>query len=260
MNKSIYDVIKKAFNELPDSVHKHYLPYPPEKLMDRFRWLLACGSIFCPDYKFKWPQLDWWQDDKFNSYLQSFGESQGMNSDRRWNMLQFLKQTEDVLGDTAECGAYTGASSYLICQQNLGSKKNRMHHIFDSFEGLSEPGPLDGTHWEKHALKATKDELVENLKSFSDRYKTYRGWIPERFSDVTDKTFCFVHIDVDLYEPTLESFRFFYPRLNSGGIIVCDDYGFGTCPGCTKAVTEFMNGKPETVIYPASGGCILIKK
>lgn len=28
MDKSIYEVIRNAFNELPDSVHKHYLPYP----------------------------------------------------------------------------------------------------------------------------------------------------------------------------------------------------------------------------------------
>lgn len=182
-----------------------------------------------------------------------------MNSDRRWNLYQFLKQTRDVQGDTVECGAYIGMSSYLICQENVEAKSGRMHHIFDSFEGLSEPGELDGTHWKKHALKATEDELNDNLTPFAGNYKTYKGWIPERFSEVKDKTFSFVHIDVDLHDPTLESYNFFYPRMETGAIIICDDYGFGTCPGCTEAVNKFMQDKPERLIYPASGGCILIK-
>src|SRR5207248_4885047 len=50
-------------------------------------------------------------------------------------------------------------------------------------------------------------------------------WIPDRFQDVDDWKFSFVHIDTDWPEPTSESLAFFYPRIEAGGIIVCDDYG-----------------------------------
>jgi len=38
-----------------------------------------------------------------------------------------------------------------------------------------------------------------------------------------DKTFLFVHVDVDLYEPTRDSIAFFYPRMNLGAVSLCDD-------------------------------------
>jgi hypothetical protein len=44
-----------------------------------------------------------------------------------------------------------------------------------------------------------------------------------------------------------------------GGIIVCDDYWFTTCPGATKAVDEFLADKPEKMLPLAQGGGFLIK-
>ena len=71
--------------------------------------------------------------------------------------------------------------------------------------------------------------------------------------------FSFVHIDVDLYDPTKDSISFFYDRLNADGIIVCDDYGFTTCPGATRACNEFLENKPEKMIALSGGGGFLIK-
>ena len=54
------------------------------------------------------------------------------------------------------------------------------------------------------------------------------------FWEIKDEKFSFIHIDVDLFEPTFESLKFFYPRLKKGGIIVCDDYNFTDFPGQKK--------------------------
>ena len=105
------------------------------------RRLLALKLIadkLLPDYRLTWSQMDWWHDKKFNDYLDRFDERKGFNSHRRWMLSQLLKLVEDVEGDTAECGVYLGASSWLIC--GLGRK----HHLFDSFEGRSAPGSRAG--------------------------------------------------------------------------------------------------------------------
>jgi predicted O-methyltransferase YrrM len=68
-----------------------------------------------------------------------------------------------------------------------------------------------------------------------------------------------VHIDVDLYNPTKDSLEFFCPRLRPGGIIVCDDYGFSSCPGATAACNEFLADKPEKMIGLSDGGGFLFK-
>ena len=98
-----------------------------------------------------------------------------------------------------------------------------------------------------------------NLSQFNF-VKYYKGWIPDRFSEVQMLTFSFVHIDVDLYQPTLDSIAFFYERLNKGGIMICDDYGFITCPGAKKAMDDFFRDKTEPVIMLTTGQAFIIKQ
>lgn len=225
----------------------------------RFKVLSRVGRIVMPEYRFKWPQLDWWNDPLFNEYLGLFDELDGMNTDRRWMLYQLIRLVGNVPGDTAECGVYKGAGSYLICKVNQeNSLHHRTHHVFDSFEGLSLPSNLDGDYWTEGDLSCSLETVTKNLSEF-ETVLLYKGWIPQRFSDVQHKKFCFVHIDVDLFQPTLDSFEFFYPRMNEGGIIVCDDYGFTTCPGVKTALDQFLQNKKEKMVSLSGGGGFLIK-
>jgi hypothetical protein len=225
----------------------------------RFRLLMRLGGLLYPGYRFKWPQMDWVSDARFNAYLARFGEQSGLNAERRWMVKELMRLTEDVPGDTAECGVYEGAGSYLICEMNAASQKHRRHHhIFDSFEGVSAPSKFDGASWSKGDMARGEDLVRRNLAGH-EAFTLYKGWIPERFGDVADRRFSFVHIDVDLYEPTLASLRFVYDRMGERGIIVCDDYGFTTCPGATLAVHEFLDDKPEKMVALTGGGGYLVK-
>lgn len=210
-------------------------------------WLL-------PDYRLTWHQMGWWHDPEFNAYLDRFNERKGFNTHRRWMLSQLLRPVENVEGDTAECGVYLGASSWLIC------KLGRTHHLFDSFEGVSEPGPEDGSYWTKGRFAVQLAQVLENLKPFADQIVVHQGWIPDRFPEVADRKFAFVHIDVDLYQPTHDSIAFFYPRLSDGAVLLCDDYACTTCPGATKAIDEYLSDKPEKMIALDAGGGFFIKQ
>lgn len=224
----------------------------------RFLTLKSLASILVPEYRFKHPQMQWWTDPAFNDYLHKFGESDGMNSDRRWMLSQLLRLVADVPGDTAECGVFSGSSSHVICSANQTATQPRKHHMFDSFEGLSTPDEVDGSHWTKGDLAYGVERVKENLHEF-DATAYYPGWIPDRFEDVADLQFAFVHIDVDLHQPTRDSIAFFYPRMSEGGVIVVDDYGFTSCPGATTAVDEFLADKPEKMLSLSAGGGFLIR-
>jgi hypothetical protein len=225
----------------------------------RFELMKFVAGLFYPSYRFKWPQMGWWDDGDFTRYLGRFGELGGMNTDRRWMLGQLLRLTRDVPGDTAECGVYLGASSYLICRFNerLGGGL-RQHLMFDSFEGLSAPAAVDGSYWGEGDLSAPLEAVKKALAEFPDT-AYLKGWIPSRFAEVADRRFSFVHIDVDLHGPTRDSMEFFYSRMSPGGIILCDDYGCTTCPGATKAVDEFLRDKPEKMIALCSGGGFMIR-
>ena len=227
---------------------------------ERFDLLVECAAKLVPTYRLGWYQVDWWADADFEEFLQKFGEPRSLNAHRRWTVKQLIRLTAGLPGDTAECGAYKGATSWLITDANRKNGAHpRVHHIFDSFEGLSDPGENDLPYWKRGALACGIDEVRASFAEFGDAVKLYQGWIPSRFAEVDRRTFCFVHIDVDLYEPTRDSIAFFYERLTHGGVIVCDDYGFATCPGATRACDDFLASKPEKMLELPDGGGFFIK-
>lgn len=224
----------------------------------RFQLLRRLVRLAMPQYRLKWYNLDWWHDADFNAYLSRFGEADGLNIDRRWIVHQLLRLVADIGGDTAECGVFQGATSFLICKANEQTKFERTHFMFDSFEGLSEPNPQDGVSWHKGDLATTEDLARQRLQGCKNT-AFMKGWIPTRFCEVADRRFAFVHIDVDLYEPTRDSIEFFYPRLNEGAILVVDDFGFSSCPGATRAVEQLTENLAEKMIALPDGGGFLIK-
>ena len=52
--------------------------------------------------------------------------------------------------------------------------------------------------------------------------------------------YSYVHIDVDLYEPTKESINYFWPKMVYGGVLICDDYGSYKTIGARKAMDDFL--------------------
>lgn len=214
------------------------------------------GAALLPGYRFSYNQFSWWRNEAFNRYLVRFGELDGMNTDRRFMVYELARMARAVPGDTAECGVFKGASSFLIClaQQETG----KHHHIFDSFAGLSPPGSRDGNYWKSGSLACSLEEVQSNLRDFPNVHY-YRGWIPDRFPSVVDCQFSFVHIDVDLEQPTYDSADFFWPRISPGGVLLCDDYGFTSCPGATLALDDYFASRPERVIALSGGGGFAIK-
>lgn len=226
----------------------------------RFQSLMILTKFFFSEYRFTWPQMLWWKNIKFNKFLFEFNEVYELNTHRKWMLSQLLRLTVNIPGDTAECGAYKGASSWLICNFVKNNKNSTRHYVFDSFEGLSKPCSVDGKYWKAGDLSVSEDYVLETLKEFSEFVEIKKGWIPERFSDVSENVFSFVHVDVDLALPTKDSIEFFYDRLSPGAVFLCDDYGFDTCPGVTSVIDEFLHDKPEKMLQLDAGGGFFIKR
>jgi hypothetical protein len=60
--------------------------------------------------------------------------------------------------------------------------------------------------------------------------------------------FCFVHLDVDVYQSTLDGLEFFFPRLQTGGVLLSHDYNSVSCPGVRRAFDEYFNGTVQDVV------------
>ena len=191
-----------------------------------------------------------WEDTPFVADYRRLVPGSQRSFERKYVVSQLVRAVKSVPGDMAECGVYNGATAYFMAQASQSSGVPRRLHLFDSFEGLSRPGESDGDYWRGGDLARPEQAARDALKDFSN-VDFYRGWIPQRFHEVSDRQFAFVHIDVDLYQPTLDSLTFFFPRLARGGVVVCDDYGFTTCPGATRAVqNSCATGRRRLFICP----------
>ena len=172
---------------------------------------------------------------------------------RHQNLVRLFALTEKVAGDVVECGCARGLSSLELCLAIAGNRpqwRGEGFHIFDSFEGLSEPQAEDLDVSGMDAGEAGRIQSMMHRGNMAFPLDQLRalfrpsfpgvtfnpGWIPASFAGLPERRYRFVHVDVDLYQPTLDAFAYFFPRLEAGGLIVTDDYNW---PGGRKAVDEF---------------------
>lgn len=159
-------------------------------------------------------------------------------------------------GDMAEVGVYQGGSAKLISE----AKGNKILHLFDTFTGLPQLSEAD-THfgvkfWKKNEFNNTSEDKVTKYLSKYNNVKTYQGKFPNTSEPVQNTRFSFVHLDVDLYQSTIDSLEFFYPRLIQGGIILTHDYH---SDGVYKAFAEFFKSKQISIIELTGSQCMIIK-
>lgn len=149
--------------------------------------------------------------------------------------------TRKLGGDVAEVGVYKGGSARLICE----AKGDRVLHLFDTFEGLPEVHEVDASSFSKGEYAASLSAVQTYLGGCSG-LEYHKGLFPCTGQAVMDRRFSFVHLDADLYESTLDSLGFFYPRMIPGGIIISHNYP--DAPGVKRAFHEFFDDKPEPVV------------
>lgn len=183
----------------------------------------------------------------------------------RRDMLILLMRTvveRKIPGQIAELGVYKGQTAKLFHHY----MPERTLHLFDTFEGFTDRGTADekaATGKNVHAQHFA-DTSLESVQKYicakNDNVHYYKGYFPDSVPpELENQNFAFVHLDADLYQPTIEGLKFFYPRMTRQGMIVVHDYN--TWIGARKAVDEFFSDKPELPIpMPDKSGTALIVK
>jgi O-methyltransferase len=153
-----------------------------------------------------------------------------------------LQSVHDKTGSLCEIGVYKGGTARLICRSNSGPVT-----LIDTFEGLPQACDKDNYH-KKGDFNDTSVEHVKRVLQDCSNYTIIKSRFPECVSELGSQQFKFVHIDVDLYQSVKDCLEWFYPRMVSGGWLILDDYGAGSCLGAKIATEEFLAGKPLTLM------------
>ncbi len=172
-----------------------------------------------------------------------------------WMIASLVDSVGNIPGEMAEVGTYQGATAGLIASVN--PKKSL--YVFDTFEGLPTPSRADGDgSW---VFRGNFEAGFEEVKSYLSQWhniQIYRGMFPESAQELGALRFSFVHLDVDLYESTLSSLKWFYPRMNRGAVLITHDYDY--CPGVREAFGEFLADKPDILIELPTNQAFFLKQ
>lgn len=163
-----------------------------------------------------------------------------------WFQVEQLKKN-NIPGAFAELGVYQGQTARAIHHMDT----SRTFYLFDTFEGFTEEDLAQETQTEdrfsKEMFAATSIEKVKKYINGNANLCFKPGFFPDTAKGLESEKFALVHLDADLYAPTIEALTFFYPRLNKGGVLIIHDYNHNW-DGVTKAINEFMGSIPESLI------------
>ena len=174
----------------------------------------------------------------------------------RYNLWTLARQVRGLSGAYAEAGVYDGGSARILCE----AKGAEHLHLFDTFTGMPETDPRADPHFAAGQFAHTSRQRVADYLAAFPNVHIHQGFFPATAVEVpADRLFKFVHLDLDIYRSTLDSLRFFYPRLVRKGIIISHDYGNVTAPGVKQAFDEFLAETDEPLVQLWDTQCVLIK-
>lgn len=168
-----------------------------------------------------------------------------------------------VAGAIVECGVWRGGSVMAIALTLLRlGDTSREIYLFDTFEGMTEPGSEDVKHTGETAADilatserdsdnwafASLDQVREAVLSVGypeERIHFVQGPVEETLPARETGAIALLRLDTDWYASTKHEIEHLYPLLSPGGALILDDYGH--YEGARRAVDEYFDshgGRP----------------
>jgi hypothetical protein len=168
-----------------------------------------------------------------------------------------------IPGAFAECGVWRGGSvlAMVLTLQELGADPRDVH-LYDTFEGMTEPTELDTSAHDPPALETWKEARERDERPWremfghdvfdersvertltatgypAERLHVVKGPVEETIPERAPERIALLRLDTDWYESTRHELEHLYPRLVEGGVLIIDDYGHWE--GARRAVDEYF--------------------
>lgn len=196
-----------------------------------------------------------------------------------WEAVNYVAQ-RNISGAFVECGVWRGGISMLMAKRAIDLGQKREKFLYDTFEGMSEPTEYDqdkhgvdaasllkhnsridesNSVWAYASQEAVQQNFLTTGCKVSD-VRFVKGKVEETIPQTLPEEIAILRLDTDWYESTRHELEHLYPRLQLGGVLLIDDYGYWA--GCRKAVDEYFSGsvpKPYMTILQ-NGGITAIKQ
>tara|TARA_R110002111_G_scaffold39594_2_gene74555 strand:- start:122 stop:937 length:816 start_codon:yes stop_codon:yes gene_type:complete len=165
-----------------------------------------------------------------------------------------------VEGDLVFIGIYRGGGALYLKSLFHKFGMNNTCWLFDSFDGFEKPffsnKKNSAIDLFTNKGKFRKQPQPKDVQQLFEKYnlhqnlKIVEGFVEETLPVNEIQKIAFLHVDVDIYEPTLTSLQYLYPKLSLGGWVVIDDYA-AEIFNCKEAVETYRsNNKIDQLLIP----------
>jgi hypothetical protein len=167
-------------------------------------------------------------------------------------------EAREISGAFAECGVWRGGSvlAMILALQQRGAEPRDIH-LYDTFEGMTEPTEADGSalnEWlasrdgdgrawpDMFGAHVFQEEGVRKTLLATgypaERLHFVRGPVEKTIPEHSPGTLALLRLDTDWYESTRHELEHLYPLLEDAGVLIIDDYGHWD--GARRAVDEYF--------------------
>jgi O-methyltransferase len=203
----------------------------------------------------------WLDNSDFASVYDRIKTNTLVDKFRCYELWELVGQLGHLPGNFLEVGVWRGGTGALICHRANCLPSKPTVYLCDTFKGVCKATDKDLSYsGGEHADTSEQDvrELLADLGC--ENFKILTGIFPDdHLETVSEETFCFVHIDVDVYQSAKDVLNFAWPRMPVGALVVFDDFGFDTCNGIAILVGEYQRDSDKLVIHNLNGHAILVK-
>jgi len=181
-----------------------------------------------------------------------------------------------IPGDIVECGVWRGGSMMTVAKTLLSEGDTQRHlHLYDTYEGMSEPTEHDVRHdgrpaadmlaatdrdapiWAYASLEDVQQAMRET-EFPADLIHYYKGKVEDTIPKNMPDRISLLRLDTDWYESTRHELEHLWPRLVPGGVLMLDDYGWWD--GARRAVDEWLEeSKVPLLLLRADEGRVAVK-
>lgn len=194
-----------------------------------------------------------------NNIWQVVKENTMTSRERIFGLIEGVKYVtkNNIDGAIVECGVWRGGSMMAIAKTLLASNDiSRELYLYDTFEGMSEPteDDMDFQNRTAETLLAEGDKNTSVIWAYSalehvqkvmnstaypqQAIKYVKGKVEDTIPGTVPDKIALLRLDTDWYESTKHELIHLFPRLQKGGVLIIDDYGFWK--GSRKACDEYF--------------------
>lgn len=159
--------------------------------------------------------------------------------------VNFLRDYSKTHADNQKlCVAEGGVFQGMFAAEINKYFPNNKLYLFDTFEGFDKTDvEVERTNKfsnvEENYYSETSEEIVLSKLPHKEMAIIKKGYFPDTIEGMPEEKYTFVNLDFDLYKPILAGLEYFYPRLDSNGVILIHDYFTEFYHGVRAAVASY---------------------